>query len=291
MAGRAGPETLAERMVQSRSKRYFIDLQKNAGGRFIKIRTVLESGDSSKLFVPAPGAKAFAAALKALDDRAATLGPFNSAAPEAQRDAEPIFSQQVVVEDKRFYCDLKANQYGRFARVSSVPINGGRGDRSSMIVDESTLGQIVYTISQLVELHDLDADVSTRGGGMGGGSDPSFDEDSCPAPTRVVVGTKRFFLDARNNARGGFVRLSEVEDVRGAKTRNQVVIPSSALPALAAELNKIVASMTGSGHAEVTTLPKEDTSAPRGPPRGGGAGGRGGRGGGGYGGRPQRRRQ
>ena len=61
-----------------------------------------------------------------------------------------------------------------------------------------------------------------------------------PDHLQVLTGTKRFFLDARNNARGGFVRLSEVEDVRGQKTRNAVVIPSSALPALYEQLGKVV---------------------------------------------------
>jgi len=149
-----------------------------------------------------------------------------------------LASQQIQIQSKRFYIDVKENQRGRFIKLAEV----GAGGRKSRIL--MTMSAAEELKKHLVEFSDLHSQMGpTHGGadapptdnaggdqGEKGVKDEATgkDNDNLIKSETFVKERKRYYMDLKENQRGRFLRVSMVvPGPRGART--QVAIPAQGL--------------------------------------------------------------
>lgn len=157
-----------------------------------------------------------------------------------------LASQQIQIQSKRFYIDVKENQRGRFIKLAEVGV-GGRKSRILMTMSAATEFK-----NRLVEFSELHSQMGpSQGGATNAGATnaaPSASGASAPAAASAgsangadnrendgliksetfIKDRKRYYLDLKENQRGRFLRVSMVvPGPRGART--QVAIPAQGL--------------------------------------------------------------
>lgn len=124
-----------------------------------------------------------------------------------------ISSKVVQIEMKRIYIDLKANDRGSFCRLSEIDISGAR----SKIV--CPLAGIEDFKSHLTLFSNLCAELDATG------FEVAPEQQTQPLRTESLrIESKLFFFDLRANARGKFLKISQVMG-----PRSTVVIPASGI--------------------------------------------------------------
>lgn len=172
-----------------------------------------------------------------------------------------LASQQIQIQSKRFYIDVKENQRGRFIKLAEVGV-GGRKSRILM-----TMSAAEEFKRHLVEFSDLHSQM----GPMHGSTDAEATKESTSPTTDQATKSenndkdndgliksetftkdrKRYYMDLKENQRGRFLRVSMVvPGPRGART--QVAIPAQGL----IEFKDQLADML----ERYNTLPESDMS-------------------------------
>jgi len=147
-----------------------------------------------------------------------------------------LASQQIQIQSKRFYIDVKENQRGRFIKLAEVGV-GGR--KSRILMTMSAANEFKNRLIEFSELH------SSMGPSQGGvtptastntaqSTNPTNNDsnnresDGLIKSETFIKDRKRYYLDLKENQRGRFLRVSMVvPGPRGART--QVAIPAQGL--------------------------------------------------------------
>ncbi|KAK3737240.1 hypothetical protein QZH41_010869 [Actinostola sp. cb2023] len=222
-----GDEELMSKSLQIQSKRFYIDLKSNRRGKYIKISEVSTSRNTKRKVILTVGCgrelrdklTIFAEFLAQQDTGASKC---EEAVPEDGRlkrspsklpnawimssfvihtvHVTSVFlhSEMINGETKRYYLDLKENNRGRFLKVSQAPLSRGRGTmRKEIAIPAQGIVDIRNNLSEILEEC---------------GSDDGEDEESrvLPKSCELRVEQKKFYFDVGNNARGVFLRISEV---------------------------------------------------------------------------------
>jgi transcriptional activator protein Pur-alpha len=128
-----------------------------------------------------------------------------------------LASQQIQIQSKRFYIDVKENQRGRFIKLAEVGV-GGR--KSRILMTMSAANEFKNRLVEFSELH------SSMGPSQGGvtqsgstntaaqstnatNSDSNNREnDGLIKSETFIKDRKRYYLDLKENQRGRFLRVS-----------------------------------------------------------------------------------
>lgn len=142
-----------------------------------------------------------------------------------------LASQQIQIQSKRFYIDVKENQRGRFIKLAEVGV-GGR--KSRILMTMTAAEEFKKHLVEFSEIH-------SQMGPTHGSSDPTDDtsasdtkndndrdNDGLIKSETFIKDRKRYYMDLKENQRGRFLRVSMVvPGPRGART--QVAIPAQGL--------------------------------------------------------------
>lgn len=223
------------------SKLFYLDLKRNARGRYLKIAEKGTNRERSTIIVPNTGIMWFREL-------------FNYYAGGTNEQG-PLVSKELPIETKAFYFEVGENTRGRFLRVSESGA-GPRG-RSSIIIPAGgaattawgtfrdalsrieAAGQQAETSEQTPDNFDdtahvlsglkIQDDVMAAVAGsrtvVGPGPSPPTITETETGGQIVRAGHKRFFFDLGSNAKGKFLRITEVVGLE----RIAIVIPAEAI--------------------------------------------------------------
>ncbi|KRZ12257.1 Transcriptional activator protein Pur-alpha [Trichinella zimbabwensis] len=183
-------QELASRMLQIQSKRFYLDVKENERGRFIKIAEVGAGGRKSRLLMSMAAASEFRSRLAKMDEYYQSLCEADStlASENGLLKSDIIFQST-----RRYYLDLKENARGKFLRVTQVMRRGA--PRSQIAIPAQGMAKLVETLDDLLNNYMM----------------------KLPEGLRMHMDNKVFYCDVRQNARGVFMRISEVRpDMRSA---------------------------------------------------------------------------
>lgn len=116
-----------------------------------------------------------------------------------QMDTQELASKMVLIQNKRFYLDVKENSRGRFIKIAEVT-PGGNKNRLTLSMPIATefrnlLGDFIEHYAQL------------------GPTDPDHlqqEDINKPLKTeRIIRENKRYFLDLKENRRGRYLRVRQ----------------------------------------------------------------------------------
>jgi len=131
-----------------------------------------------------------------------------------------ILSETIIIDKRRYYLDLRENQRGAFLRITQLEVQSGI--RNSVAVPSSGIAQ----------LHDALEEVLDEFG-------EGFIEDDVELPGSQNFRTdgKNFFFDPGHNARGDFLKITELKPSVG--VRNTIALSVRAIPQFTQVLNKL----------------------------------------------------
>lgn len=241
-----GDLELASKTLQVEHKLFYFDLKENPRGRYLKI-SEKTSGSRSTIIVPAPGISDFVDLFKYY---------------VAEDDPEGFDSSELKLDTKAFFFDVGENQRGRFLKVSETSVTRGRSTiivpsgnaagegwaafcdilveideaqhliqpANSLQVKEPSLPSehlLVQAVSTLLPSRDTQEKVS--GGPVPDASmilaSSSGDAGGTVVSRVLRTEQKKFFFDLGSNARGQYLKISEVTGA----DRSAIILPASAL--------------------------------------------------------------
>jgi len=183
-------QELATRTFQVQTKRFYIDVKQNKRGKFIKAAEIAADGRRNQIFFALSAAAEFRDHLYSLNEFYAGLGPRDpNNAPQDGKLQEIIMNK----DNKRYYLDLKENDYGRFLKVSQT-IRGG--PRAQIVIPAAGLGMWRDNLKELLD------EFGEEDGGF---------EGELPEGMHTRVDNKSFYFDIGQNNRGIYMRISEVK--------------------------------------------------------------------------------
>lgn len=141
-------------------------------------------------------------------------------------DEKELASQQVQIQSKRFYIDVKENQRGRFIKLAEVGV-GGR--KSRIIMSMSAATEFKQRLIEFSELHSQmgPSHGTTPPASSNNDSRDNRDNDAGLIKSETIIkDRKRYYLDFKENQRGRFLRVSMVV-TRG--PRAYLAIPAQGL--------------------------------------------------------------
>ncbi|GAQ87739.1 Transcriptional regulator of the PUR family [Klebsormidium nitens] len=263
----AGDQELVTKTLQIEHKLFYLDLKENPRGRYLKI-SEKTSGARSTIIVPIAGVVWF-------------VDLFNY---YANGDDNDLSSKELQLDTKVFYFDVGENPRGRFLKVSEASVTRSR---STIIVPAGASGEEGWASfrNALVEVHEASQALPPPAGGQPLGQDvaPSFapaspagppaPASSAAAPVQAGDGAadgglnaarvvraeqKKFFFDLGSNARGQFLRISEVTGA----DRSAIILPASSLEQFHETLGQFVEMVKSAGISSGASVANVRTIAP-----------------------------
>jgi len=197
--GNGDTKELASKMVLIQNKRFYLDVKKNDRGMFVKVAEVSPGGNKSRLTLSMATAAEFRDLLGDFIEHYAQLGPSDPAQPAEERQ-KPLKTERLHRESRRYFLDLKENNRGRYLRIRQQTAYNGQGQAQN----QGPPPQIVLPAQGMIEFRDTLTGLIDEYG--------QIEEDQFELPKPHVIGDKRnkqFFLDAGQNQRGVFLRITE----------------------------------------------------------------------------------
>ncbi|XP_020892448.1 transcriptional activator protein Pur-alpha [Exaiptasia diaphana] len=222
-----GDEEIMSKSLQIQSKRFYIDLKSNRRGKYIKISEMSTNRNVKRKVILTVGCG------RELRDKLTIFAEFlaqqdtgASKAEEAVPEDGRLKSEMISGETKRYYLDLKENNRGRFLKVSQAPLSRGRGTmRKEIAIPAQGIVDIRNNLSEILE-------------------ECGSDDEECrvlPKPCELRIEQKKFYFDVGNNARGVFLRISEVT----ANYRTSITIPKVGWARVRDTIGDMLDSMEG----------------------------------------------
>lgn len=255
--GNSDEKELASQQIQIQSKRFYIDVKENQRGRFIKLAEVGVGGRKSRILMTMGAAAEFKTRLAEFSEYHSQLGPSHGAAASnesnnsnsssnkrnQQGDNDGLLKSETIIKDrKRYYLDLKENQRGRFLRVSMVVTRGPRA-------------YLAIPAQGLIEFKDHLSDMLERYGGQ---LVEEASQQDLPESKSLRADNKTFYFDAGSNARGVFLKITEVRQNR---YRTSITIPDKFLQQFRDQIGEF-ADKSNSGEGSASGSPSGDKPAP-----------------------------
>lgn len=206
-SGNGDTKELASKMVLIQNKRFYLDVKKNDRGMFVKVAEVSPGGNKSRLTLSMATAAEFRDLLGDFIEHYAQLGPSDPDQPPEERQ-KPLKTERLHRESRRYFLDLKENNRGRYLRIrQQTAYSGQQGNGQpgqSQPQNQGPPPQIVLPAQGMIEFRDTLTGLIDEFG--------QVEEDPFELPKPAVIGdkkTKQFFLDAGQNQRGIFLRVTE----------------------------------------------------------------------------------
>ncbi|XP_032236388.1 transcriptional activator protein Pur-beta [Nematostella vectensis] len=230
-----GDEELCSKSLQIQSKRFYIDLKRNRRGKYIKISEVSTNKSTKrKVILSLAVSREFRDKLTTFAEFLAQQDPVKT--EEQVTEDGRLKSERIDGENKKYYLDLKENSRGRFLKVSQTPLigypRGDRGDRRGPMRKE-----IAIPAQGIVDIRNNLSEVL---------EECSSDEEDAlelPASRELRVEQKRFYFDVGSNARGVFLRISEVT----ANYRTSITVPKRGWAQIRDVIGDFIDKMDGGG--------------------------------------------
>merc|ERR1712168_699731 len=187
------------------NKRFYLDVKKNDRGLFVKVAEVSPGGNKSRLTLSMATAAEFRDLLGEFIEHYAQLGPSNPDESPEERQ-KPLKTERLHRESRRYFLDLKENNRGRYLRIRQQTAYNGQqnGQPGQQQPQQGPPPQIVLPAQGMIEFRDTLTGLIDEFG--------KVEEDPFELPKPAVIGdkkTKQFFLDAGQNQRGIFLRVTE----------------------------------------------------------------------------------
>lgn len=254
MEGAPGSDLeLVCKTLQVEHKLFYFDLKENPRGRYLKI-SEKTSGSRSTIIVPESGISFFVDCFK-----------YYAAGGDTELSSKdrPLESSELQLDKKVFYFDVGENQRGRFLKVSEASVNRSRSTiivpagnvagegwaafRNILAEIDGALHRLQPANSSVgLEEPPLPSEhlavqtlgvLSPSGNSQAGSPKSPVTEGSMVLPSsssdaggmpfsRVLrADQKKFFFDLGSNARGQYLKISEVTGA----DRSAIILPASAL--------------------------------------------------------------
>jgi len=204
-----------------------------------------------------------------------------SDAPRPAPDGEQIMSKTLIIQNKRFYVDVRENSSGKFVKLAEV-LPDGRKSRLSLTMRVArqlrnhltqfsefyaSLGPAAPTVAASTAAASTAADkpalspISTSTQSDSDAAAPPSPDTAAAAastprtpPLKSAVyvtsgkssGKRRYFIDLRENRRGRFLQISEAAQKDGYTQRYRIAIPAQGLVEVRDTLSGILREFVGS---------------------------------------------
>merc|ERR1712045_203818 len=144
--GGGGPEHLASRTLELENKTFYLDVEENQRGRFIKIAEVSSEGRRNQVLMTFSTAAQFSENLVKFSDFYKDLRRVNP-----NNLAQGELKSAVMFEDdndKKYHMDLKENARGRFLKLSEVTRRGN--GRFQVFIPADGMREIHHNLEDLI---------------------------------------------------------------------------------------------------------------------------------------------
>merc|ERR1712241_1140784 len=197
-----GPEHLASRTLELENKTFYLDVEENQRGRFIKIAEVSSEGRRNQV-----------------------LMTFSTAA----QFSENLVKSAVMFEDdndKKYHMDLKENARGRFLKLSEVTRRGN--GRFQVFTPADGMREIHHNLEDLIGEYD-NGDT-----GVMDSEDNQYNAGS--GKKHVKIENKDFYFEVKSNQQGRYMAISEQKG----SNRNTILVPESGWESFQSVINECV---------------------------------------------------
>jgi len=193
---------MASRSLVLENKKFYLDVQENQRGRFIKIAEISPEGRKNQILMTFSTAAQFNQNLVSFIDVYRNLKKLD---PDNLRQGE-LKSEVMYKDDKKYHMDLKENARGRFLKVSETT----RGySRFQVFIPADGMEEFQHNIGELIDEYD----------------EGEAEEETFPAPQNkhLRIENKNFYFDIKSNQQGRYMSISEVKG----NFRNSLLVPES----------------------------------------------------------------
>lgn len=194
---------LGTRSLVLESKKFYIDVQENQRGRFIKVAEISVEGRKNQILMTFSTAAMFNEHLIEFVDFNLDLRKHD---PDNLKQGE-LMSKVIYTDEKKYHMDLKENVRGRFLKVSEKFPRGH--SRFQVIIPAHGMEKFQNNLGELIAEYD-DGEV----------------EEALSAhdnTQHVRNEDKRFYFDIKSSQQGRHMSISEVKG----NYRNNILVPES----------------------------------------------------------------
>jgi len=155
---------------------------------------------------------------------------------EEKNDNGMILSETLINDKRRYYLDLRENQRGTFLRITQMEIQSGV--RNSVALPSQGITQLHDALEEILDEF---------------GEGYIEDETELPGSQTFRSDGKNFFFDPGHNARGDFLKITELKPSVG--VRNTIALSVRAIPQFTQVLNKLYDDFHAIRSAEENVAP------------------------------------
>lgn len=127
-----------------------------------------------------------------------------------QQGGEEIASKSFMIQSKRFYLDVKQNNRGRFVKLAEVALNG-RKNRLFMSM------RVCKDLKEILDKFEKEGSMNEK--------TENKSENGAIRSETIVNDKRRYYVDLRENQRGIFLRIAQLEIQTGNRTSIALPIP------------------------------------------------------------------
>jgi len=204
MSYAANEGDLGTRTLVLENKKFYIDVQENQRGRFIKVAEISPEGRKNQILMSFSTAALFNENLVKFVDFLYDLREHN---PDNLKQGE-LLSKVIFTDEKKYHMDLKENSRGRFLKVSEKFPRGQ--SRFQVIIPADGLEKFQLNLEELLDEYD-DGEVEEALAAQERHPEPARNED------------KKFYFDLKSGQQGRNITISEVKG----NFRNSILVPES----------------------------------------------------------------
>lgn len=133
-------------------------------------------------------------------------------------------SKTVLIQNKRFYLDVKENQRGKFLKIAEVT-PGGHKNRVTMGLE--VLPEFRDHMSEFIDYYACLGPRKEEDGAAGDGED--YQNRKPLKSAKMMRGQRRYFLDLKENSRGRYLRVRAPGQNYSDMPQQQIVLPASGM--------------------------------------------------------------
>jgi len=196
---------LGTRSLVLESKKFYIDVQENQRGRFIKVAEISVEGRKNQILMTFSTAAMFNEHLIEFVDFNLDLRKHD---PDNLKQGE-LMSKVIYTDEKKYHMDLKENVRGRFLKVSEKFPRGH--SRFQVIIPAHGMEKFQNNLDELIAEYD------------DGEAEEAFAVHDNTQHQHVRNEDKRFYFDIKSSQQGRHMSISEVKG----NYRNNILVPES----------------------------------------------------------------
>jgi len=172
---------------------------------------------------------------------ASPLSPGAASIGSDQQGEQELDSKMLQIQSKRFYLDVKQNRRGRFIKIAEV---GAGGRKSRLLLSMSNSAEFRDHLIEFQEFYES----------LGPPNPDNVPEDGKLKSSHIAGGTRRYYLDLKENQRGRFLRVSQTQTRGG--PRSQIAIPAQGMDEFKETLSGLLDLYGTDDHETSVELPE-----------------------------------